>query len=97
MSNIYSIKVVGLVADIRNRELKIKRFNRYDVKWDKITLRKLKYAYLEQAQYCIEEYFSAISEGGKLNFALNILSKATYAVQQAKIVDFFIQEEESAG
>lgn len=87
-----SFKVVAMVAHVHNCELKIKRFQRFEIKEN--MLRKTYLAYLEQAKYCIDEYLSAISRGGELRFAATMLAKANYAVRQARNVDFYLQRGE---
>lgn len=93
-----SFKVVSRVADVKNGQLKIKKFSffRLGVCPKLSVLLETRTAYLEQAKYCIDEYLSAISGGGKLHFASEMLAKANYAVRQAEAVEFFLQPGEKA-
>lgn len=93
-----SFKVAGRVAYVQNCKLKIKKFSFFSLGvCPKLSaLLETKSAYLEQAKYCIDEYLSAISRGGELRFASEMLAKANYAVRQARAVDFYLQQGEKA-
>lgn len=86
-----SIKINTLAAEIRNGECVIKKFDPYATRNQ--DYHKLKLAYLEQAKYCIDEYYSVIQSGRldekSLYSASRFLAKAVYAVRQAKSASYY--------
>lgn len=80
----YAVKINGLAANIINKKCVVKKFSSWN---NKIDLKSLLSAYLEQAEFCIEAYYSMMRSGSDGYYeASQLLCQAAYAVRQGNAV-----------